>query len=447
MIFGPDVSDYQGEVDWAAVAATGRLFGFAKATEGRTFVAETFERNRAGMAAAGLVLRGLYHFARPDRNTALAEADHFLMTIGDRLDAGEVAVLDLETGNIGHAETGAWALAWLEAVEAATGRTPWLYSYESFLTGFDTSRLTRFPLWIAGYGLNDAIIPSEAYRPGTDRWDRAVMWQYTSKARMSGIGGDTDDNVFEGTLADLQALASGAPPAAVAGLDHLHPIFAARVANACRVRGTSVYSGARSTEDQAELWRRYQAGTGNPANRPGTSWHEYGPELLGGPDAVAVDFNEPYPHGEPGLIFPLAGEPWHGQPTEIPETARVAGAERRLPASPAPKEEPEVSKVAYPLAVQSGETRRLPILAIGGGFGWARASVTFAADSVEVRRAIIGPNQRPIAGLAPEGVETGRTFTGRGYVDLEPGDEWLAIELAPAPAGTLDLYVEASDGR
>lgn len=131
--------------------------------------------------------------------------------------------------------------------------------------------------------------------------------------------------------------------APVSGLDHLHPVFAARVANACRSRGTSVYSGARSTERQRQLYNDYLAGRGNPANPPGTSWHEYGPGIPGGEHALAADFAEPYPHGEPGLVFPIKGEPWHAQPAEITEAQRVAGAERRLPtAAPAPSKEDQL---------------------------------------------------------------------------------------------------------
>lgn len=448
MIFGPDVSDYQGAVDWPAVRASGRLFGFTKATEGRNFVADTLAANRSGMAGASLVLRGLYHFARPDRNIAAVEADHFLATIGGELQPGEVAVLDLEAGNIGHVATGAWALAWLEAVKRATGRIPWLYSYAPFLAEFDTSALTVFPLWIAGYGRNDGRVPSDDYRPSTDRWARAVMWQYTSEATVPGVDGRCDDNLFEGTVTELAALAGGtSPEEPVAGLDYLHPTFAARVANACRARGSSVYSGARSTEEQAELYRRWQAGTGSPANRPGTSWHEYGAALIGGPAALAVDFDQPYPHGEAGLIFPVAGEPWHAQPTEIPETWRVLGAEKRLPVPPIPQpQEPDVAKTVYPLEVLSGERRLMPVPAIAGGFGWTRVSVTFASAGVEVRQALVGPNMRHIPGLSPDPPATGRRFEGRSYVDLVAGDEWIVVDLAAGEGGTLDLYVEAADG-
>lgn len=137
--------------------------------------------------------------------------------------------------------------------------------------------------------------------------------------------------------------------------------------------------------------------------------------------------------GCPGAMAEARLDLFRAPQTEVPATP------------PTPPEEPDVAKIAYPLEVRSGQKRKLPIVAIGGGFGWARASVTFASAGVDVRRAIVGPNERPIAGLAPEGVETGRHFEGRGYVDLQPGDEWIEVQLARSPAGALDLYVEASD--
>ena len=120
-LHGIDVSGWQGAVDWGAVRRSGRLFAFAKATEGQTFVDSTFGANRVGMAGAGLTLRGYYHFARPDRNSAAAEANHFLRTVGP-LGPGEVPVLDLEVAP--GPGIGDWAAEWLARVALGTGRTP-----------------------------------------------------------------------------------------------------------------------------------------------------------------------------------------------------------------------------------------------------------------------------------------------------------------------------------
>ena len=209
-IHGIDVSAWQGGVDWAEVRRSGRLFGFAKATEGQTFVDRTFATNRAGMAAAGMVLRGFYHFARPDRNSAAAEADHFLRTVGP-LGPGEVAVLDLEVAP--GPGVGDWAAEWLGRVAQATGRTPILYSYQSYLYSVPTSRLTQYPLWVAAWGKNDGTIPASL--PKTDRWSRWTWWQYTSNATVPGVSGRVDDSVFAGSPAELAAYGGGpvvAPP-------------------------------------------------------------------------------------------------------------------------------------------------------------------------------------------------------------------------------------------
>lgn len=201
---GVDVSNWQGPVDWGAVVRSGRPFAFAKATEGATFVDAQFGANRTGMAGAGLVLRGFYHFARPDRNTAVAEAAHFLRTVGP-LGPGEVAVLDLE---VAPSQTvGDWAAEWLGIVAQATGRTPLLYSYQAYLYSIPTSRLTQYPLWVASWGDNDGHLP--AAQPRTDRWSRWSFWQYTSKAVVPGISGRVDDNVFVGTPAELAAYGGG----------------------------------------------------------------------------------------------------------------------------------------------------------------------------------------------------------------------------------------------
>lgn len=199
-IHGIDVSNWQGAVDWGAVRRSGRLFAFAKATEGVTFVDQTFATNRRGMAAAGLTLRGFYHFARPDRNTAAAEAEHFLRTVGP-LGPGEVAVLDLEVAP--GPGVGDWAAEWLGRVAQATGRTPVLYSYQSYLYSIPTARLSQYPLWIADWGRNDGTISESP--PATDRWARWTWWQYTSNATVPGVSGRVDDSVFAGSVAELAA--------------------------------------------------------------------------------------------------------------------------------------------------------------------------------------------------------------------------------------------------
>lgn len=137
--------------------------------------------------------------------------------------------------------------------------------------------------------------------------------------------------------------------APVADLSPLHPIFRERVERACRETGATVFSAGRSTKRQRELFECWQAGNPNcnPANPPGTSWHEFGDDIPSGPYAYAVDFTTGPGWAENalaeirrrsdefGLVFNIRDERWHAQPAEISEGSRVHGAESRLP-RPAP---------------------------------------------------------------------------------------------------------------
>ena len=60
-IHGIDVSKFQGDIDWNAVADSGVKFAWIKATEGGDHADERFQANWTGAKAAG-VPRGAYHF-------------------------------------------------------------------------------------------------------------------------------------------------------------------------------------------------------------------------------------------------------------------------------------------------------------------------------------------------------------------------------------------------
>ena len=73
---GLDVSSWQGNVDWATVAANGARFAYVKATEGTSYVNPYFTQQYFGAFNVGLV-RGAYHFGLPDRSTGAAQAQWF----------------------------------------------------------------------------------------------------------------------------------------------------------------------------------------------------------------------------------------------------------------------------------------------------------------------------------------------------------------------------------
>lgn len=185
----------------------------------------------------------------------------------------------------------------------------------------------------------------------------------------------------------------------MADLEHLHPVFRERIQRACAETGAYVLSGGRSTERQAQLYNDYLRGVGNPANPPGTSWHEYGNGIDGGRWTMAVDLAGNYgPINRRGrdfsLCFPVAGEAWHAQPVEITESARVAGADSRLP-PPTPKTpvDPLELRGRTMLVIDSGLTTYAIRTFAGKVLDVPGASVTDRTTVVQWE-ATGGPNQK-----------------------------------------------------
>ena len=204
VVYGVDVSGYQGSsIDWGSVKASGHVFGFAKATEGTGFIDGSFAHNWPGMRNAG-VLRGAYHFFRPSLDGA-AQADYFVDQINAQggLAAGDLSpVADVEVGDNQSAATVVGRLhAFLDRVAARTGRTPIIYTANFFWGDYlGNPDFSGYPLWVANYG------PSCPYLPNA--WANWRFWQYADNANVPGIG-SVDGDVFNGTLADLQAFAGG----------------------------------------------------------------------------------------------------------------------------------------------------------------------------------------------------------------------------------------------
>jgi GH25 family lysozyme M1 (1,4-beta-N-acetylmuramidase) len=94
---GPDVSHYQSTIDWAKVKSHGAEFAMAKATEGVSYKDPSFAANWKGMKAAGIKVRGAYHFGHPNDNTK-AQVDYFLGMVGST-GAGDFLVLDIESAD------------------------------------------------------------------------------------------------------------------------------------------------------------------------------------------------------------------------------------------------------------------------------------------------------------------------------------------------------------
>lgn len=209
MISGVDVSNNNGLVNWPAIARAGHRFAYIKVSEGLDYRDPFFADNWGKAAVAGL-LRGAYHFARPQPgHTGPEEAAWFCASM-DRLGAwhnGNLPpALDLEwSARLSGAEVHAWAGAFVTEVRQRTGRTPMIHTgaFWKFTIGDPTDAFGCL-LWLAQYG-PAAQVPAA--------WSNWTIWQYTDCGPVPGAGA-FDLNWFAGSGQELEALAHahGAPP-------------------------------------------------------------------------------------------------------------------------------------------------------------------------------------------------------------------------------------------
>jgi len=209
---GPDVSSYQGAIDWPKVRSEGNAgFAMAKATEGLTYTDSTFVTNWKGMKAAGIPIRGAYHFAHVPES-ATAQADHFTKAVG-KIGTGEFVTLDIEVtttrlvaaGNwteTTQAAVATWCVDWAERVMINLGIGPnkvMVYTGAYFWNdnAGGSSAMAVHPLWVAGYTSSP---------PTTKGWGSWTFWQFTDKHTCPGFKAPVDYSKYHGTQSQLEAL-------------------------------------------------------------------------------------------------------------------------------------------------------------------------------------------------------------------------------------------------
>ena len=193
MILGNDVASYQGNINFDLYRNNAN-FIIPKATEGVGFIDPKFARNQSEARRVG-ILRGYYHFARPDLgNSPEAEADYFLSVLG-QLQEGEVLCLDYECPNQVQAHVD-WCKKWLDRIYSKTGVKPLIYLNQSQVKQFNWKAVIDggYGLWIAAY----------TYDPNNNnaeigQWPFAAMQQWTNGQTVPGIPAVADGDVFFGS--------------------------------------------------------------------------------------------------------------------------------------------------------------------------------------------------------------------------------------------------------
>ncbi|KAJ5484203.1 N-O-diacetylmuramidase [Penicillium diatomitis] len=215
---GFDISGYQSNVDFAGAYSSGARIQMdgthelttivvRQATEGTTFTDSTFSSHYTGATSAGLI-RGGYHFARPDTSSGATQASFFLAHGGGWSSDGITlpGMLDIEYNPYGATCYGLSAssmVAWIrdfgETYKSATGRYPMIYTTADWwntCTGGSTAFSQDYPLVLARYSSSVGTIPGG--------WPYQSFWQ---NADSYAYGGDSD--LWNGSEAALQTFARG----------------------------------------------------------------------------------------------------------------------------------------------------------------------------------------------------------------------------------------------
>ena len=202
---GIDVSAYQGNLNWAAIAPN-IDFAYAKASEGTYYTNPDFYNQYVGPYDQGLI-RGAYHFANPDDSSGSAQADYFVDHGGGWSSDGLTlpGMLDIEYNPYGSTCYGlsgsqmtSWIWDFVNEYAARTGVYPVIYSTTNWwnsCTSDDPGFANYDPLFIANYSASGG-------GPLPPGWGFYTFWQYADSGSEPG-----DQDVFNGPYSQLQVLA------------------------------------------------------------------------------------------------------------------------------------------------------------------------------------------------------------------------------------------------
>lgn len=178
---GFDISHYQGNINWSAVAGEEVSYVYIKATEGQALIDECYESNLRGAKSAGISVSA-YHFYRP--TVSPQEQLELMTSVVRKEDIDLVPLIDIEArGNISHEQFIDDLRTFIKAVTKHYGRKPLLYTYHNFYNKHLIGEFKDYYWMIARYR-DDA--------PWLDDGIDYLIWQYTSSGSLDGIRGKVD---------------------------------------------------------------------------------------------------------------------------------------------------------------------------------------------------------------------------------------------------------------
>lgn len=192
-VYGIDVSEHNGKLDWAKIKASGISFAIIRSGYGVSHKDTQFENNMKGALAQGIPV-GIYHFSYAlDTAGARKEADYVISLLKPY--KGKITLpvfFDFEYDTIRYASDNGVALGrqafndhtvvFCDRLLEAGYKAGTYFNLDYKNRFVDLSRMGQYTLWYAQY--ND-----------TASWKGYDLWQYSSSHQISGISGRFDINV------------------------------------------------------------------------------------------------------------------------------------------------------------------------------------------------------------------------------------------------------------
>ncbi len=189
---GIDVSKWNGDVDWAKVAASGVEFaiiraGYRGSSSGKIVADPKFYQNIEGALSNGIEV-GVYFYSQAITKQEAVQEAAWVCELIKNYNITYPVAYDLEEVTKGRIKNCSYeqfninAVAFLEYVESK-GYTGSLYSCKSYLGDvWQLSLYDNYHIWLAHYTSQTSY---------TGRYD---MWQYTDKGKVNGISTSVDLN-------------------------------------------------------------------------------------------------------------------------------------------------------------------------------------------------------------------------------------------------------------
>lgn len=204
---GLDVSEWQGNIDYAKAKKNDISFVIPRSSLGFSTIDKCFMQNVAQANKAGVAIPGIYHFSYALTKDDADREARFVVELAEKagLPAETIIFYDLEYDNVDRyakqtsnhlgkavnitkTKASEMAVAFCERVKAG-GFKAGIYTNTDYLNKmFTKTVINRYILWHADY------------RKGAEPDSRAMFFQYTSEGKIAGVNGNVDLNEY---LADV----------------------------------------------------------------------------------------------------------------------------------------------------------------------------------------------------------------------------------------------------